>query len=263
MYNRRGLIRGVRMADFDFRRDTTDARLLMVAFTEGTPLEAREVASMLRALDGDYKDLTGRHLVLGRIETGSTYMWVYDALVAVGGVASSAAELARAIEDIKNFGIKMTSAFMPNKSLLPQTDMRAVTRTVKEVAKVAKKHRSVVEIRKAVVTDQGSETLDIKITPMQAISAKERLDALGVPNNGIKALPERSIRMLEEIRRLPPANSDTELVIATLVRALSYSGSTYALEQVADTLEAEGRSDLARIIRQHIGRGRGHVTVET
>lgn len=39
-------------------------------------------------------------------------------------------------------------------------------------------------------------------------------------------------------------------------------GSTYVLEQVATTLELEGRYDIATIIRHLIGKDKGHVHVE-
>lgn len=251
------------MADFDFSKDSSDPRVLMVAFTQGTPLNARELAEVLRALDSDYRDLTGRGLVLGRMETGSTWMWVYDALVAVGGVTTGVADIAKAIDDITSFGLKLKDAFTPKKSLLPKTAMKELSRTIKQVAKASKKHKSEVLFKKAVITDQGSETIEIKVTPVEALAARQRLDDNAVRYNAIATHHIQRESILEEMRKLPYASNDTELIISTLVRTLGYTGNTNALAQVADVLAREGRSDLAEIIWRQIGRGRGQLTVET
>lgn len=251
------------MADFDFRKNSTDVRVLMIAFTEGAPLEVREFATVLRALDSDYREMTGRGLILGRAEIGSTWAWVYDALAAVGGVAAGAADVAKAIDDITTFGLKLTGAFKPSKSVLQQTHLREVEKTVKAVAKVAKKHDSVVQLRKAVSTERGTETIEINITPTEAYIAKQRLDQLSSRHETVKALPvQQNANLLEEIRKLPPVTGDTELVIMTLIKALSPSGNIHALIEVADTLAKEGRWDLAEIIRRHIGDGPGLLRIE-
>lgn len=85
------------MTDFDFSKETGDERLLVIAFDNQRPMSAAQLATVLRALDSDYKSMTGRDLVLGHMELGSVWIWLMDAAIYGGGtiVAAATTTLAR------------------------------------------------------------------------------------------------------------------------------------------------------------------------
>ncbi|TAV72616.1 hypothetical protein [Rhizobium leguminosarum] len=251
------------MADFDFSRDTEDARVLTIAFTGEKPLGAAEVATVLRALDTDYRALNGRGLVLGRLEIGSTWFSLYDALVAVGGVAGSIAEIAKAIDDISSFGVKLANALKPKPPAAAETGIADVARSVKEMAKVSRKTKSGIKVRKTLTTNGSVETLDIDITPVEAIAASK------VASQKLKATTRTTKDTLEAyhgellgaVRQISGSTIDPSLISA-LVRALMIYGGVSSVQMVASALESEGRGDVAAAIRQEIDKGRGQVTIQ-
>ncbi|PRH86008.1 hypothetical protein C5L14_17260 [Labrys okinawensis] len=116
-------------------------------------------------------------------------------------------------------------------------------------------------------TTAAKDTIEIEVTPAQASEARKRVKSRPKQGRVYESLP-RSIAEPEEIkqiahtmRELPPVTTDIETVIRALVQAHMIHGSTYVLEQVATTLEFEGRSDIATIIRQLIGRDKGLVHI--
>lgn len=64
------------------------------------------------------------------------------------------------------------------------------------------------------------------------------------------------------MRALPQITGELEAVVRALVNAAIVNGGAYLLEQVAGTLEAEGRWDIASAIRQHLGGGHGSVRLD-
>ncbi|MBB3978053.1 hypothetical protein GGQ64_003267 [Rhizobium azooxidifex] len=250
------------MADFDFSRNTEDARVLTIAFTGEKPLGAAEVATVLHALDTDYRTLNGRGLVLGRLEIGSTWFSLYDALAAVGGVAGSIAEIAKAIDDITSFGVKLANALKPKPSAAVEKGIADVARSVKEMAKVSRKTNSGIKVRKTLTTDGSVETLDIDITPVEAIVAsKVASQKLKAATRTKDTLEVYHGNLLGAVRQISGPTIDPSLISA-LVRALMINGGVSSAQMVASTLEGEGRGDVAAAIRQEIDKGRGQVTIQ-
>lgn len=258
------------MADFDFSKDTDDERLLLIAFNNERPMSAARVATVLRALDSDYRAITGRELVLGRMELGSTWIWLTDAAIYVSaGLIGTAAAL-KAIEDIAAFAKKLKDGFkekkLPGEGWLPSAP--SVDRSIVAMAKASEETNSTIIMRQTRETAGVRDTLEVEISPAEAKKAKERVknkpkkgQAIGAPPKLVSK--DMDIRHITDaMRELPPATGDIEAVIRALVQAHIMHGSTYVLEQVAITLEHEGRSDISTIIRQLLGKGRGLVHVE-
>ncbi|MBY3217779.1 hypothetical protein HFO21_26065 [Rhizobium laguerreae] len=258
------------MADFDFSRDTGDERLLLIAFNNTRPMSAAQVASVLRALDRDYKGMTGRDLVLGHMELGSVWVWLMDAAICAGAGLVGTAAAVKAIEDIGTFAKKLKDGFkdkkLPDENLLLPAPM--VDRSVLAIAKVAVDTNGTFRMKHTRETTVARETVEIEITPAQASEARKRVknrhtkSTVFAPPSPLIAKPEEIQQIAHTMRGLPPANGDVETVIRALAQAHMMLGSTYVLEQVATTLELEGRYDIATIIRHLIGKDIGHVHVE-
>lgn len=258
------------MADFDFSKDTDDERLLLIAFNNERPMSAARVATVLRALDSDYRAMTGRELVLGRMELGSTWFWLTDAAIYISaGLVGTAAAL-KAIEDIAVFAKRLKDGFREKERPDGGWPLSApsVDKSIVAMAKVSEETNSTITMRQTRETAGVRDTLEVEISPAEAKRAKQRVKNKPKKGQSIGAplkLTSKDIdirQITDAMRQLPPATGDIEAVIRALVQAHMMHGSTYVLEQVAITLEHEGRSDIATIIRQLLGKGRGLVHVE-
>ncbi|MBB4402916.1 MULTISPECIES: hypothetical protein [Rhizobium/Agrobacterium group] len=255
------------MADYDFDRRTEDERLLVVSFNNQIPLRADQLASVLKAMDADYRSMTGRDLVVARLEIGSTWIWLTDLLANGGGYLKSSAEAATAVEDLASFAKDIYKAVRPTKAALPghelpDADGDKVDKTVVALAKLSAETGVAIRFRKVT----KDEEVDFEAIPPQLESAAKRIKKTPKKLKKEKLatryaeIPEE--QMVVTMRALPAAVGDAAEMVRAMVQALIMNGAAYVLEQVAGTLEMEGRWDIAGIIRQEIGKGRNHVTVE-
>ncbi|WP_338280286.1 hypothetical protein [Sinorhizobium sp. KGO-5] len=258
------------MADFDFSRDTNDERLLLIAFNNERPMSAAQVASVLRALDSDYKNMTGRDLVLGHMELGSVWIWLMDAAIYTGGGIIGTAAVAKAVEELAGFAKRLRDGFK-DKQKLPSEEWRipapSVDKSLLAIAKASIETRANFRIKHTRESTNARDTIEIEVTPAEASETQKRVK--NRPKTGKAVEPPKLISthmdiqtIAQTMRELPPATGDIESVIRALVQAHMLLGSTYVLEQVAATLEFEGRSDIAMIIRQMLGKDKGLVHVE-
>ncbi len=256
------------MVDFDFSRDTDDDRVLLIAFNNEKPISASQVASVLRALDSDYRQMTGRELVLARLEMGSIWIWLVDAAVTAATLIKNGAEVAKAATELGSFAKKLKNGLSAKADPIPGYKVTvadgSVDKSVVAMAKVSEKTQSIIRMKKTLKTEIGVETLEIVVTPAQAKEARERVKSKAkLPSTTVEQPETLNYNELAGIMRsLPRASGDVESIIHALVRAHIRFGSTYVLEQVAYTLEHEGRSDIATIIRQLLGRGKGQIHIE-
>ncbi|AAK65862.2 hypothetical protein [Sinorhizobium meliloti] len=258
------------MADFDFRKYSDDERLLLISFENGGPMTAAQVAAILKALDADYRRMTGRELVLARLELGSTWIWLADIATSAGGWIKGTAAVVKATQDLASFAKKLREGFKPKQEPVPLNQLGAfddsVDRSITAMAKASEETHSTIRMRKTITTDAGTETIDIEVTPKEAKEARKRVK--DKPKTATLAAPDvpKAIAHHDELvgtmRALPQLTGELEAVVRALVNAAIVNGGAYLVEQVAGTLEAEGRWDIASIIRQHLDGGRGFVRVD-
>lgn len=252
------------MADSDFEKSAEDERFLVVSFDNEKPMTATQVASILRAMDQDYMAINGRHLVVARLELGSTWVWVTEQAVLAGSVIQQTAAVVQSIEALGTFAKRLITTLRPKADLTDLYDENApdssVDRTASAIAKGAMDTNSTAHIRKTVKTETKSgtrtEILDVKINPVQAKQVRTYI------RNRPKFELEEAVPRLESgpefmklagiMRALPSATGDLEALVKALVEAHVTHGTTSVLRSVADTLDAEGRSDIAVIIRRDI-----------
>ncbi|MBY3093329.1 hypothetical protein HFO72_21390 [Rhizobium laguerreae] len=255
------------MADFDFRKKPEDERVLVISFDNGEPMSAAQLAAIFKALDADYKQMTGRDLVVARLELGSTWIWLVDIATGAGGWIKDAAGVAKAAQDLGTFAKKLRDGFKSSKASvpLPQTGSvdDSVDRSITAMAKASEKTGSTIRLRKTTITATGTETLDVEVTPPQAKEARTRaknrtkLAQIASPP-ALKAIAHHD-ELVSRMRALPKASGDLEAGIRVMVQATVVNGGRYLLEQVAGTLESEGRGDIATIIRQELEGGQTFV----
>ncbi|MFD9902473.1 hypothetical protein [Mesorhizobium sp. NPDC059025] len=252
------------MADFDFRKNSDDDRLLLISFDNGGPMSAAQVAAVLKALDADYRRMTGRELVLARLELGSTWIWLADIATSAGGWIKGTAAVVKATQDLASFAKKLRQGFKPKPAPVPLNQLAAfddsVDRSVAAMAKASEETHSTIRMRKTITSDAGTETIDIEVTPKEAKEARKRVKdkpkttRLVAPS--IPKLIGHHDELVGTMRALPQLTGELEAVVRALINAAIVNGGAYLLEQVAGTLEAEGRWDIASVIRQHLRGGR-------
>jgi len=260
----------MKMNDFDFSRNSEDDRLLLIAFDNEEPISAAQVAAVLKALDSDYRKMTGRDLVLARMELGSASLWVVDIAVSTGAALVGTAATAKACEELWVFAKKIRDGLKPKKKAVvlghePASLDEAVDKSILAIAKVAVETNSTVKMRKTVTTNAGLETIEVEVTPLEAKEARERMrkrrkTAKTIMDSASQA--KEHYEVARTLRELPPLTGELEAVIRAIVQAHIINGGAYILEQVANTLEGEGRWDIASVIRQNLGGERDAAHVE-
>lgn len=258
------------MADFDFRKESEDERVLVISFDNGKPMSASQLAAIFKALDADYMQMTGRDLVVVRLELGSTWIWLVDIATGAGGWIKGAAGVAKAAQDLGTFAKKLRDGFKSSKAPVPlsQKDMvhDSVDRSITAMAKASEKTGSTIRLRKTTTTATGTETIDVEVTPHQAKQARTRAKdrpkpAQIVSPSALKVFAHHD-ELVSRMRALPQTSGDLEAGIRVMVQATVVNGGRYLLEQVARTLRSEGRGDIATIIRHELKGGQTFVQVD-
>ncbi len=76
---------------------------LTIAFDTLQPVGAADIGLLLRDLSADYKRLTGGRLVLWRYETGSSWVYLSDAIAVAGSLAGSFVDISTAVQNMTQF----------------------------------------------------------------------------------------------------------------------------------------------------------------
>lgn len=246
------------MSDFDFSKNSTDDRVLIISFINSKPINARNLASILRALSIDYHKMTGRDLVLGRMEMGSIWLWLMDAAVTTGVVIKEGADIAKATESLGLFAKKLKGAFSPNANkgggqVITVADA-SVEKSIIAIARVSEETKSIIHMKKTLSTNIGVETLEVTITPAQAKEARNRVRSKSdLTLESIKqSSPAEDHTIIDTIRSFAHDSDDVDSIIRAIVQAHIMNGTTSVLDDVVIKLEGEGRFDLAQRIRQII-----------
>ena len=258
------------MADFDFSKNSDDDRLLVLSFDNTRPMTTAQVAEILKALDSDYRRMTHRDLILARMELGSTWIWLTDVALYVGygGAALvGTAAAAKASEELWEFAKKIGNGLKPKKNAVPGHELpppdEGVDKSVLAILKAADQNHSTVRMRKVTAKAGVYEAIEIEVTSREAKvvrnMVKNRPKAVQPIEPFVASIPTLTENVAKTFRALPAVTAESEDVIRAIVHAHVINGGAFMLQQVAATLEAEGRWDIASIIRQHLG---GHGTIQ-
>lgn len=234
------------MAEDSRREDDT----LLVIFGTNTPIGATDIASLLRDMSSDYKRLTGGKLVLWRYETGSSWIYLRDAIAVAGSMAGAFNDMAIAGQHMRTFAKLLIDRFPNSAKPTPQqsqTDM--VAKSVSRIAKIAAENGADVEMRYEKNEKEGLEQLSFTMNNQWArkLSSSPKKTTTPPPPT-----VERPINVDEVAQRLlAPGGTPSDLV-DSIVSALRLSGGSHLLPQLASSLEAAGHSEAARSVRRHL-----------
>lgn len=241
-------------------------RELVLEIKNDQPIAADEVGALLVVLARDYRRLTRRKLVIGRLETGSVIATLVDAAVFITPYASNAVEVSKAINAIVSFSKALRERFANAKNLKklgatkPEIREPPGTDTVTELAKIVAKSGGEATFK---YIGSDGENVQAKITSKEAIEIRERqktargalklakqqdLLALGLEDGDTTTLARRLAEM--------GLSTDLDEAIRALVGALRSSGLDSYVEMIASDLAGHGHSHIADLLRQEASRSR-------
>jgi hypothetical protein len=249
---------------------------LVLSFDNARPLAVADLGELFSAIAGDYRQLTrGRTLAVARLETGSLYAYLRDALNEFAPYAKDALELVKAAKGVKDFALTLTGLFRHAKEHpgdLGELKLRRRVgeRSIEAMVKIAAGSQSVVELHHE--TGDG-EIIDLKVTPIEAIHIKENTRPQRAKSRSAKTLPQRagnepprgSLSVQPELfqsfddadsllRLYGPLNAYRGSVaepaaIATLAKLLISTGLGALIPVIASNLEERGRHKVAEMLR--------------
>lgn len=264
------------MAELELAEQPRGRSDLRIAIYNERPIEAAELGKLLNDLSSDYQRLTGGSLVLARLETGSTILFLTEAalaLAAAANVAESTASIASAVEKLATFAKKIKTLIRgaesdPISEVVTRPKAPGV-RSVERIIRIAAERRADVEIEYESDAGGVKEKINVRMTPSDAERIQQSVKlhrdefqetkAIAGPNS--RRLGSSAQLALEEavesFRALPSSVdradfSQLDPLIATIVSVLKRNNAGYYLPTIVNTLEVEGRFELAAMIRKHI-----------
>jgi hypothetical protein len=235
------------------------------------------------ALARDYRETTkGRTLVVIRMDSGSIIATLTDAAIAAARYAKPAAEgghaVITAINALATFAENLKKWFGYAKS---DTDKNRLYRkgkkspgqlSVEQIVKTAANTGS--HLRMKYNSEKG-ESLEVELTPAEAISARERRLAPDAARKGRRrplaidsedlALPQTNERlsrglqaMIDEHLQRIAAQDLSPTEVHVIITALLAAGAGHLLPRIVSALEARGHHKIAQAFRQYI-----HLTTHT
>jgi hypothetical protein len=255
---------------------------LILAFHTARPLAAAELGELLSALAGDYRRFArGRTLVVARLETGSLYAYLRDALNEVAPYGNYALEIIKAGKGIKEFaqtlrGLLERTKHRPDTLGKSKRPRLVGARSIEAMVKSAAGSQSVIELRHE--TGDG-EIIDLKVTPIEAIRIQEdarthltkspsaQTIKLAPPtgnqigpgvNNAFTPELFQSSDYADSLARLygplgakagSAAEVDVRAAVAALANSLISVGLGSIIFVIASNLEGRGHNNLAQMLR--------------
>jgi len=242
--------------------------LVLIVHNE-RPLDAAEVASLLRDLAADYRKVTKSTLVLGRLETGSTGFLLYDYLIYAGAAGTAITGVAVATGHMSKFVTWMKGFFKGTDKLAPvlapsDSDLSKVAKFGNRLADTVMKNGGDLEFSFESNAKTGEHKIAFRVTHVEAMQARSRekvrqnllrspwaLRRLSGPTIE-QAQIEDFTRRLSEQAPTDAAFDQIGRLVETFVQFITDIGGRLHLPQIAQTFEMQGRSDIAQIIRRHI-----------
>lgn len=267
------------MPGIEFSERERQNALVLIIHNE-RPLDAGEVANLLRDLNADYKRVTGSRLVLARFETGSSGFLLYDYLILAGGSASALTAIAVATGHMAKF-VTWMKGFFKGTQAVPQTppielpDMSKVAKAGLRLADTAIKNGIEFDFSYEADAKAGTQKIALRVTPAEALEAKSRekarqqlLTSPETVRRPTAAVPQAQIEDFTRrvIAHAPSGSSfdQIENLVEAFVQFMKDNGNAHQLPQLALSFEMQRRSDIGQVIRRHIedGPGKESISVE-
>lgn len=234
---------------------------LVIKFTGAASLDALELASILKDLSADYKKLTRGRLTLVKYDTGSALFYLTDTLIVAGVLAVQSTQVLEALKNIAKFADALKDFFLKEKTLNPPTSTgQALAKSAPRMLKAAAEHNFGLEVTHSADHKAQTESFSIKMTPSEVHEAYERLvEGSRRPPRLIKlnsTLPTAAPHDVDNFVRsfshfLSASPDELERTVMAVVAALKSAGYSNLLPALANSLKAQGRQDIATIVKRH------------
>lgn len=241
------------------------------------PLDAGEIANLLRDINADYKRVTGRRLVLARFETGSSAFLLYDYLILAGGSASALTAIAVATGHMAKFVTWIEGFFKGTQAvsktpLIEPADLSKVAKAGLRLANTAIKNGIEFDFSYETDAKMGTQKIAFRVTPVEALEAKRRektrQQLLTDPEKVQRLAANVPLAQIEDFTRRVIAHAPTdssfdqiENLVEAFVQFMKDNGNAHQLPQLATSFEMQGRSDIGQVIRRHIEDGPGKASI--
>ena len=240
---------------------------LVLGISGDSTLQAADLGELLTALSADYRRMyRGRNLAVIRIEDGSLYVFLQDLALAASLYMGSTVEIAKGANTLLEFAKSIKDLLSKEELEAPQAQRRRQRdpyRTVHSMVKVAAQSGSEISVRH---TTADGETLDVRVTPADAIEIRARTMQTDQKLATIKQrLPTpddatemdgmaRAVSFADRIEHLALGDSgQLKLLIIMTVHLLRDSGNFYLVEALAQELNSRGYASLAAAVRAEVG----------
>ena len=209
---------------------------------------------------GDYRRLTrGRHLVVGRLETGSIVAVFWDQ---VAPYASNALDILRGAKGVADFAKSVIELYGTAKKISTKQDEQVGTfiggRSVEAIIKIAAESHCEIDFDFS-ATDQPS--LHLRVRPFEAIQIRAKNQALLSARQKKKPArlkgpsPQLALsdfgKVAGSLAKFPALESTERIlaIISAFVAAFEHDDLAHRLELLANELDRLGRSDIADLVR--------------
>ena len=247
---------------------------LILELDSERPPNAEDLGEVFSALARDYREMTnGRTLVVVRVESGSITATLTDAALAAAPYLAAGGgdglAIIAAMNTLAEFGGNLKKWFGYAKSdnekkrLFRKRKRSSGQRSVEAIIEIAANTGGHIRVK---YKSEKGETLDVELTPTEAISARKQPPAEEIKEAHsetelqiLRSAPvvQRAIARLAQIdeQNLPPTG--VLAVVDVIVAALQAAGAGYFLSEIVSELEMRGFHNIANAMRQHIRRPSG------
>jgi hypothetical protein len=240
---------------------------LIVTLDFETPPPADELGELFSALARDYRDLTkGRVLAVASLEEGSIIATLKDyALLALPHV-KDAVEVAKGIKAVADLAavlkdwIDRAKSGKAKKQLYRRGRKTPGQRSVEAIVKIAANSGCAVRVKHTT----AKETIEVEMTPSQAIKAREEALVEQVATEVAPLRVEEARSVLPDVQRAlgrlydpsfaELSSSEGQVVIDVLVTVLRAAKLGHLADQIAADLAKRGMETLAALLRAKMDR---------
>lgn len=234
------------------------------------PIPAAELGKVLSALAADYKKVTGgQTLVVARVQEGSIWVILQDAITYLAPFATSALEMAKAAKGLKEFAEALSVVLRPSKMAPEEVGQHwrpVELKTTRPLLKLAVDSGSTFEFEQI---GPGGVRIGFKVTPPEARARQIELveqRAQEIPNPPLLSHDDHAPRLaVDRLVQIAQSNPDglaaVEEAVSIIATSLRGQGLEHALLGIAVELDGRGLDHLAEIVRAAIRKGRGQSEV--
>ncbi|MER9493041.1 hypothetical protein [Mesorhizobium sp. M0006] len=255
---------------------------LIIGLLNGSPIDAAEVGRLLIDLQSDYRETNNTSLVLARMETGSIWLYLWDAATYAAQAVSNATTLYEGGKRLLKFG-KRVQSFIKHADGIEDTvaiaqqsfgdELKSFERIVE---KLAKKNAGFEVIIDNASVGTGRQIL-VRMLPPQTKKVAKNLKRLKAgrrggqmlraedPQIGYGAQKATYLDLRSSLEGLSgsASESDIRIIIEAFANLVKGYGTIQPLRDLALDMEAKGKFEIARIIREYIPPDKQHVKLTT